>query len=991
MLELKNIRKTYITGDTKTAALDGVSLSFGSNEFVAILGASGSGKTTLLNVVGGLDQYESGDLVINGISTKEYKDRNWDSYRNHSVGFVFQSYNLIPHQSVLSNVELALTLSGVSKSERRKRAKEALCQVGLESQIHKKPSQMSGGQMQRVAIARALVNNPEIILADEPTGALDTETSIQIMELLQKVAQDRLVIMVTHNPELAETYATRIVRLRDGKVVSDEANTRCTTKAVPKSKPTDVKKDAASIKKKKTSMSFFTALSLSLNNLMTKKGRTALTSFAGSIGIIGIALILSLSNGIQLYINDVQEDTLSGYPVTIQTENIDLEETLTALMGADNKNYDDDKVHSSAQIQDMFNSLSSMDTTTNNLTDFKTFLDSNEELKEYISAIQYGYGLDLLIYGYDANDNFITVNPSNVMTAMYSAMGISYDDNAISTSPYSQYTMQEMNVWSEIMPGVNGELINPLVKDQYDLLAGSWPTKYDEVVLLISQSNELSDVYLYSLGLRDQNEIEEIMSAAMRGETTEVTEQTWEYDELLGLTFHAVLPSDYYNDNDGDGIWTDMREDEDYMKITAENGIELKVTGIIRPDEDVTATSLRGAVGYTSELTQYIINQTNASEIVKQQKNDPSIDVFTGLSFDNGINTEPEDSEKSGAFLAYVKDLSASEKADLFRQISTKIPEDILEQTVNEYMAAYPDRDAMESAIIAAYQESANADATTIHNYINKMSDEELANQMQENIAQTIADQYATEVEAGFENISEDQLALQLDTFLTTATIQQLAAYYDDYMPPTVSDSTYDENIARLSAVDLKTPSSINIYASSFEAKDKIAEIVQDYNDSVAEQDKISYTDYVAILMSSITTIINAISYVLIAFVSISLVVSSIMIGIITYISVLERTKEIGILRSIGASKQDVSRVFNAETLIVGLAAGLLGIGITALLCIPTNIIIEHFTDIANVAVLPWQAAIVLVLISMILTLISGLIPSRLAAKKDPVEALRSE
>lgn len=991
MLELKNIRKTYITGDTKTAALDGVSLSFGSNEFVAILGASGSGKTTLLNVVGGLDQYESGDLVIGGISTKEYRDRNWDSYRNHSVGFVFQSYNLIPHQSVLSNVELALTLSGVSKSERRKRAKEALCQVGLESQIHKKPSQMSGGQMQRVAIARALVNNPEIILADEPTGALDTETSIQIMELLQKVAQDRLVIMVTHNPELAETYATRIVRLRDGKVVSDEANTRCTTKAVPKSKPTDVKKDAASIKKKKTSMSFFTALSLSLNNLMTKKGRTALTSFAGSIGIIGIALILSLSNGIQLYINDVQEDTLSGYPVTIQTENIDLEETLTALMGADNKNYDDDKVHSSAQIQDMFNSLSSMDTTTNNLTDFKTFLDSNEELKEYISAIQYGYGLDLLIYGYDANDNFITVNPSNVMTAMYSAMGISYDDNAISTSPYSQYTMQEMNVWSEIMPGVNGELINPLVKDQYDLLAGSWPTKYDEVVLLISQSNELSDVYLYSLGLRDQNEIEEIMSAAMRGETTEVTEQTWEYDELLGLTFHAVLPSDYYNDNDGDGIWTDMREDEDYMKITAENGIELKVTGIIRPDEDVTATSLRGAVGYTSELTQYIINQTNASEIVKQQKNDPSIDVFTGLSFDNGINTEPEDSEKSEAFLAYVKDLPASEKADLFRQISTKIPEDVLEQTVNEYMAAYPDRDAMESAIIAAYQESANADATTIHNYINKMSDEELANQMQENIAQTIADQYATEVEAGFENISEDQLALQLDTFLTTATIQQLAAYYDDYMPPTVSDSTYDENIARLSAVDLKTPSSINIYASSFEAKDKIAEIVQDYNDSVAEQDKISYTDYVAILMSSITTIINAISYVLIAFVSISLVVSSIMIGIITYISVLERTKEIGILRSIGASKQDVSRVFNAETLIVGLAAGLLGIGITALLCIPTNIIIEHFTDIANVAVLPWQAAIVLVLISMILTLISGLIPSRLAAKKDPVEALRSE
>lgn len=990
MLELKNIKKTYVTGDIKTAALDGVSLTFGSNEFVAILGASGSGKTTLLNVVGGLDQYESGDLVINGTSTKEYKNRNWDSYRNHSVGFVFQSYNLIPHQSVLSNVELALTLSGVSKSERRKRAREALCQVGLENQIHKKPSQMSGGQMQRVAIARALVNNPEIILADEPTGALDTETSVQIMELLQKVAQDRLVIMVTHNPELAETYATRIVRLRDGKVISDEANAQCAA-ALPEKKPADIKKDAVSPKKKKTSMSFFTALSLSLNNLMTKKGRTALTSFAGSIGIIGIALILSLSNGIQLYINRVQEDTLSGYPVTIQTENIDLEEMLTAFMGTDEKKYDDGKIHSSAQIQDMFNSLASIDTTTNNLTDFKTYLDNSEELKEHISAIQYGYGLDLLIYGYDTEENFITVNPSTVMTAMYSAMGISYDDSAVSSSPYSQYTMQEMNVWSEIMPGANGEPINPLVKDQYNLLAGSWPTKYDEVVLVISKSDELSDVYLYSLGLRDQSEMEEIMSAAMRGETTEVTEQTWEYDELLGLTFHAVLPSDYYTDNDGDGVWTDMRDNEDYMKITAENGIQLKVTGVIRPDEDAAATSIRGAVGYTSELTRYIIDQTNASEIVKQQKDDPTTDVFNGLPFDDGTNEEPTESEKSEAFLAYAADLSSTQKADLFKRISTSIPEDVLSQTVDEYMAAYPDRASMEGAIITAYQESANADEETIRSYIEKMSDEELAQRMQENIAKMVAEQYAKETEASLAGIPAEQLAMQLDTLLANPDVQQTAAYYDNYMPPTMSEATYDENIAKLSAVDLKTPSSINIYASSFEAKDKIAEIIEAYNDSVEEQDKISYTDYVAILMSSITTIINAISYVLIAFVSISLVVSSIMIGIITYISVLERTKEIGILRSIGASKQDVSRVFNAETLIVGLAAGLIGIGITALLCIPANIIIEHFTDIANMAVLPWQAAIVLVLISMILTLISGLIPSRLAAKKDPVEALRSE
>lgn len=990
MLELKNITKTYVTGGAKTTALDNVSLSFGSNEFVAILGASGSGKTTLLNVVGGLDQYESGDLIINGVSTKEYKDRNWDSYRNHSVGFVFQSYNLIPHQSVLSNVELALTLSGVSKSERRKRAKEALCQVGLENQIHKKPSQMSGGQMQRVAIARALVNNPEIILADEPTGALDTETSVQIMELLQKVAQNRLVIMVTHNPELAQTYATRIVRLRDGKVLSDAANEQCASKTLPESKTEAIKNNADS-KNSKTSMSFFTALSLSLNNLMTKKGRTILTSFAGSIGIIGIALILSLSNGIQLYINQVQEDTLSGYPVTIQTENIDLEEMLSAFMGPDEKKYDDDKVHSSAQIQDMFNSLASIDTSTNNLTDFKTYLDNNEELKKHISAIQYGYGLDLLIYGYDTENNFITVNPSTVMTAMQSAMGISYDDSTVSSSPYSQYTMQEMSVWSEIMPGADGEPINALVKDQYDLLAGAWPNKYDEVVLVISKSGELSDVYLYSLGLRNQSEIEDIMSAAMRGETTEVAEQTWEYDELLGLTFHAVLPSDYYTDTDGDGVWTDMRENEEYMKITAENGIQLKVTGIIRPNEDAAATSIRGAVGYTSELTRYIIDQTNASEIVKQQKADTSTDVFTGLPFDDGTGEEPDESEKAEAFLTYAEALSAAEKADLFKQISMQIPEDVLNQTVNEYMAAYPDRASMETAIITAYQESANADAETIQSYIDKMSDEELTQQMRDNIAKAIADQYANEAQAKLTSIPADQLAAQLDALLAAAPVQQAAALYDSYMPPTVSEATYDENIARLSAVDLKTPSSINIYASSFESKDKIAEIIEAYNNSVEEQDKISYTDYVAILMSSITTIINAISYVLIAFVSISLVVSSIMIGIITYISVLERTKEIGILRSIGASKQDVSRVFNAETLIVGFAAGLLGIGITALLCIPANIIIEHFTEIANMAVLPWQAAVVLVLISMILTLISGLIPSRLAAKKDPVEALRSE
>ncbi len=991
MLELKNITKTYITGDAKTAALDGVSLSFGSNEFVAILGASGSGKTTMLNVIGGLDQYESGDLVINGVSTKEYRDRDWDGYRNHSVGFVFQSYNLIPHQTVLSNVELALTLSGVSKGERRRRAKQALSQVGLADQINKKPSQMSGGQMQRVAIARALVNNPEIILADEPTGALDTETSVQIMELLREVAKDRLVIMVTHNPELAAAYATRIVRLQDGKILSDEPNGEYAKKASHETVAM-IPKEAAGSKEKKPSMSFFTALSLSLNNLMTKKGRTVLTSFAGSIGIIGIALILSLSNGIQLYINQVQEDTLSGYPVTIQAENINLEEMLSAFMDTEEAEYDDGKVHASSQMQDMFNSLASMDTTTNNLTDFKTYLDGSEELKEYITAIQYGYGLDLLIYGYDTDGDFITVNPSVVMRAMQSAMGISYDSEAMASSPYSQYTMQEMNVWSEIMPGKDGEIINNLVKDQYDLLEGSWPDNYDEVVLVISKSNALSDVYLYSLGLRDQSEIEDIMSAAMQGKETEITEETWDYSELLDLSFYAVLPSDYYTDSDMDGVWTDMRDNEDYMKITAENGIQLKVSGIVRPNEDATATSIRGAVGYTSELTRYIIDATVKSEIVTQQKEDPSTDVFTGLPFDDGSLEELDAAEKTQAFTAYAASLSIEEKAALYKQIAAEIPADTLQQAVREAMAAYPDRASMEAAIIANYKEASGADEETVRSYTDKMTDDEITALMKESIAEMVTAQYAEKAEATLAALPAEQLAAQLDAMLAQITDpQQGSALYDSHMPPSVSEATYDENIAKLSAVDLDTPSSINIYASSFEAKDKIAEIIDDYNADAAEEDKIAYTDYVALLMSSITTIIHAISYVLIAFVSISLVVSSIMIGIITYISVLERTKEIGILRSIGASKQDVSRVFNAETLIVGLAAGLIGIGITALLCIPASLIIEHFTEIPNIASLPWQAGVILVAISMILTLISGLIPSRLAAKKDPVEALRSE
>lgn len=852
MLRLEKITKEYITGNSKVEALKGISLQFRKSEFVAILGQSGCGKTTLLNIIGGLDKYTTGDLVINGKSTKEFKDRDWDSYRNHSVGFVFQSYNLIPHQNILSNVELALTLSGVSKKERRKKAVEALKQVGLGDQLNKKPNQLSGGQMQRVAIARALVNDPEIILADEPTGALDTKTSVQIMEILKKISKDRLIIMVTHNPDLAEKYSSRIIKILDGKI-TDDSN--------PYSVEEEKKEDRNSKANSKVSMDFLTALSLSLNNLMTKKGRTILTSFAGSIGIIGIALILSLSSGMQAYINRVEEDTLSSYPITVQEETIDMASMMTSLMGeTEETEHEDGKIYSKNIVNDMLSTISTK-IQSNNLEEFKKYLDDeNSPIKDYINAVQYSYNLDLNIYKED-DDKVVQVNPSQI----FAKLGMEGMSNMM---------LAETDVWQELLD--NDELL----QSQYDVIAGNWPEKYNEVVLIVDENNEIYDYTLYTLGILDQDELEEKYQKILDGEEVEDEDvKSYTYDDLLNTKFKVLLNTDYYEKDEG--IWIDNSENDDYIKEKLEDAEEISIAGIIRPKEGTVATAMSATIGYTKELKEYVINEVNNAEIVKEQKDNPDINVFTGTEF-------PEDPNARFDFTS-------------------------LTDEQRMYMAS--------------------------------LSEEELANLMQ---------QYT-------EN----------------------------------ANATYEGNLEKMGVVDLDSPSSISIYPKDFESKEQIATEIENYNqkqrDDGKEENVITYTDIVGTMMNSVSTIIDAISYILIAFVAISLVVSSIMIGIITYISVLERTKEIGILRSIGASKKDISRVFNAETFIIGLCAGLLGIGVTLLLNIPINMIIKAVTDISGIAKLPTAGAIILVVISMVLTIIAGLIPARMASKKDPVEALRTE
>ena len=995
MLKLDNIVKVYETGGEDVTALRGVNLSFRENEFVAILGHSGCGKTTLLNIVGGLDQYTSGDLIINGRSTREFRDGDWDAYRNHSIGFVFQSYNLIPHQSVLANVELALTLSGVGKGERRRRAEEALKKVGLADQIKKRPNQLSGGQMQRVAIARALVNDPDILLADEPTGALDSETSVQVMDLLAEIAEEKLVIMVTHNPELAEQYATRTIRLLDGRVVDDSA-------------PFDGRQEGpvrVEVGMKKPSMSFPTAFSLSLNNLMTKKGRTLLTSFAGSIGIIGIALILSLSAGINRYINQVQEETLSSYPITIMAESTDMSDLMASLMGSHRgeggEDHDRERVYSSTVMYDMLNSMVEAEVQTNNLKDFKAYLDQGGGGIADLAAIQYSYDFGFDIYTQDEDGKIVK---SDVMTLMQDAMSAMYGGDYSSYFATMGGMYERMDVWEELLGGEEGEAVGGQVKSQYDLLYGRWPERYDEVILFVDRNNEISDLMLYALGLMSADHMTESLSAAMDGESLEAEVRSWSYEELCGMDFKLLLPAEKYQYEPATGTWVDMSATDtgmDFLYNSDDTGTRLKVVGVARPGEDSTAGMVTGAIGYTGALTAYAIEATAEMEIVKKQMADGETDVICGLPFPREDDAEPADWEKEEAIREHLLTLSDTEKAGAYMDVMGQPSDEYVEAVVGQQTEGMT-RESIEQMIIQQYAGEMGVDGETVAGYIAEMSDEELFSRVEEAVARQVREQYAQGVQAQLGGLSQEQLAVMLDVSMGSGYMSvraepleawQYGYLYDHYMPPTRSDSTYEENLELLGYVDLESPSAINIYASTFAEKDLIADKIADYNASCADiEDEIHYTDYVALLMSSVTDIISGISYLLIAFVSISLVVSSIMIGIITYISVLERTKEIGILRAVGASKRDVSRVFNAETLIVGLGAGLIGIGVTLLLILPINAILLHFTGIAGLkAALPAQGAAILVVISALLTIIAGLIPSRVAARKDPVVALRTE
>ena len=871
MLKLENIKKDYVTGDVTVHALKGVSIEFRKNEFVSILGQSGCGKTTLLNIIGGLDNYTDGDLIIGGKSTKTFKDRDWDNYRNHSVGFIFQSYNLIPHQSVLSNVELALTLSGVSKTERRKRAKEALEKVGLGDQLNKRPNEMSGGQMQRVAIARALVNNPEILLADEPTGALDSETSVQIMDLLKEIAKDRLVIMVTHNPDLARQYSTRIVRLLDGNIIDD---------TMPYTSENEQYKDEGN--NKRPSMSFFTALSLSLNNLMTKKARTFLTAFAGSIGIIGIALILSLSSGVNAYIASVEEETLSSYPITIEQTGMDVSNLVTDLMNKTEETAvnerEPDRIYSNNIMTEMMSTMVN-GISSNNLALLKKHIEETPEFKENSSEIEYQYSTVMNIYTEDGK----RVNPNTVFSTIF---GGSPSDSSAKVTPMSAFTNTE--VWNRLFDNTE------LLKKQYDVVAGHMPQNYNEIVLVVDKNNRISDYTLYSLGLKDSAELEEMMKKAQAGEKIEATEEvSYTYDDILNLKFKLLCNTDYFEKN-ADGTWTDKTSDELYVQSQLQNAEVISVVGIIRPSDESVTDATSGFVGYTGALMEHLINKVNDSEIVKEQKDKADINIFTGRPFQSDTENMTYD-----GLLAYIATLPQDKQA--------------------EYNA-----------------------------YIGQMKGSGMSNEQ-------IVERFKSAIEAES------------------------------------STATYDGNLSLMGVSDLDEPSAINIYPKDFDAKETVSDLITDYNNKAEDQNKITYTDYIGLMLSSVTTIINAISYILIAFVSISLIVSSIMIGIITYISVLERTKEIGILRAMGASKRDVSRVFNAETLIVGFVAGAIGIGITLLLLIPINAVIAAFTDISGLAVLPAVGGISLVVISMLLTFIAGLFPAKIAAKRDPVKALRSE
>ena len=972
MLKLQSIKKDYIAGDSVVHALKGVDLEFRESEFVAILGHSGCGKTTLLNIIGGLDQYTSGDLIINGKSTKNFTDSDWDTYRNHSVGFVFQSYNLIPHQTVLANVELALTLSGVGPAERKARAKEVLEKVGLGDQLYKKPNQMSGGQMQRVAIARALVNDPDILMADEPTGALDSDTSVQIMDLLKEISRDKLIIMVTHNPELAMEYASRVIRLKDGLIVDDsDPYVSGNTESAPASQG------------KKPSMSFFTALALSTNNLMTKKARTILTAFAGSIGIIGIALIMSLSNGIENYIDKVQKDTLSSYPITIQAETLDMTSMMTSMMGvqaqAEENQHDKDAVYSSTVMYDMMNSMVSAETQTNNLKAFKKYLEDDAgEIAPHISSIQYSYDLDMNLYAQDVDDNIVK---TDVVDLLQSAMSQTFGGDYSSYFSTFGQMYAVMDVWQEMLPGENGEAVNPLLKTQYDVLYGKWPEKYDEVVLVVDKNNEVSDLVLYALGLKSNSSLADDMQTFMNQENLNTQLESWSYEDICGMSFRYIYPADEYKWDEDKEEYVNMTEEDLGLRTLFNNGLEVKIVGIIRQNEDAMSGMMTGSIGYTHDLVEHVVAQAAGKELVRKQLADPEHDVFNGLPFLDKEDEALTKSRKAQAARDYIDAADDEQLAELYVKYMSIPEESYVQELIDEQMEDTTRAD-VEDMVLEYYPGYASM--------LEEMDDETLFDYVEQMIAKQAEEQYGIQMERMYRYLSDSQLAREFG--LLSLEEEDYIWLYDHAMPPVYSTGSYEASLHKLGYVDLKSPSSINIYASTFEDKDAIADAIERYNETVSEDDKIEYTDMVALLMSSITTIINVISYVLIAFVAISLVVSSIMIGIITYISVLERTKEIGILRAIGASKKDVSRVFNAETFIIGLTAGVIGIVSTLLLNIPINIIIHDLTGIMAInSTLPVAGAVGLVIISVALTFIAGLIPSGLAAKKDPVEALRTE
>lgn len=912
MLQLKQIRKEYKTGDLIQTALDGVTLNLRDNEFVAVLGPSGSGKTTLLNIIGGLDRYDSGELIINNISTKRYNDRDWDSYRNHTIGFVFQSYNLIPHQSVLANVELALTISGISGNDRRERAKAALEKVGLGDQLHKRPNQMSGGQMQRVAIARALVNDPDILLADEPTGALDTDTSMQVMELLKEVAKDRLVVMVTHNPELAEKYATRIVKLRDGRIIDDSD-----TYEIEKTEL----KEPQHRNMGKSSMSFKTALSLSFNNLRTKKARTLLTSFAGSIGIIGIALILAISTGVNTYISDLQKSTMTSYPISIEAQSMDLSSMLAA--GRDNTDsagegadHEKDAVYSDGSSIEMASSITTS-ITENNLTKFKEYLESDDcDITQYVgeNGIAYSYDTAFSVYAHDPDGILVNTDGSTLDDSSSKGAG-----GMNMMSGMSSMMSSGSNNFEELMPGTEGNLISDAITDNYELLYGEWANSYDEVVLVLDKNNEISSTALYELGILPSSEYKEILQKIEDGQEVALDTRQWSYEEICSQELYMIPACDLYQENEN-GLFEKIGDTDYEIESLLSSAIKLKITGVIRPAEDAENALISESIGYTSALTEYLIDYTNNSAVVQAQQASPDNNVLNGAEF-----SPADDAAKIADTKNYLNRLSDKEKADMCREI-----------------------------LQSAYSDDPNN-----------------AQMMQ--------------------NMTDAQLSATLDRYVLGSgdtENERLLSIYDTY----ISSGSYDDNMTAFGYVSPDAPAGINIYVDSFEDKEAITDCIDDYNKTVAEEDQISYTDYVGLLMSSVTTIVNVISYVLIAFVAVSLVVSSIMIGIITYISVLERTKEIGILRAIGASKRNISQVFNAETFIVGLCSGLIGIGITLLLLIPGNAIIHSLTGSADInAVLPIGSAVLLIVLSVILTLIGGFIPSKKAAKKDPVAALRAE